>query len=81
MTVDFLIIHLIPGDPAAVMAGPNATAEDIAQLRSRLHLDLPLHVQFVRWVGGALRGDMGESLSGLHLPWTHHAPESPWAQR
>jgi peptide/nickel transport system permease protein len=62
MTVDFLIIHLIPGDPAAVMAGPNATAEDIAQLRSRLHLDLPLHVQFVRWMGGALRGDMGESL-------------------
>jgi len=62
MMVDFLIIHLIPGDPASVMAGPNATTSDIEQLRSRLNLDLPLHVQFGRWAGRALRGDLGESL-------------------
>ncbi len=62
MTVDFLIIHMIPGDPAAVMAGPNATAADVAQLRSRLNLDLPIYVQFLRWMGRALRGDLGESL-------------------
>lgn len=62
MTVDFLIIHMIPGDPASVMAGPNATTSDIAQLRSRLNLDLPLHVQFARWAGRTLHGDLGESL-------------------
>lgn len=62
MTVDFLIIHMIPGDPASVMAGPNATAADVAQLRSRLNLDLPIHVQFLRWMGRALRGDLGDSL-------------------
>ena len=62
MTVDFLIIHMIPGDPASVMAGPNATTADIAQLRSRLNLDLPLHVQFLRWAGRAMRGDLGDSL-------------------
>jgi peptide/nickel transport system permease protein len=62
MTVDFLVIHLIPGDPAAVMAGPNATLSDIARLRSLLNLDLPIHVQFLRWMGRALRGDLGDSL-------------------
>ncbi len=62
MTLDFLIIHMIPGDPAAVMAGPTATATDIEQLRSRLNLDLPLHVQFLRWAGRATRGDLGDSL-------------------
>jgi peptide/nickel transport system permease protein len=62
MTVDFLIIHLIPGDPASVMAGPNATAADIALLRRRLNLDLPIDVRFLRWMGRALRGDLGGSL-------------------
>jgi len=62
MTVDFLIIHFIPGDPASVMAGPNATAADVAKLRSHLNLDLPIHVQFLRWMGRALTGDLGESL-------------------
>ncbi len=62
VVLDFLVIHLIPGDPAAVMAGPNATASDVAQLRTHLNLDLPLHIQFLRWTGRAVKGDLGDSL-------------------
>src|SRR5436309_4408861 len=61
-TVAFVLIHLAPGDPAAIIAGPDAPAEDIAQLRRTLGLELPLHVQLTRWYGRLLQGDLGQSI-------------------
>jgi len=61
----FLVIHLIPGDAAAVLAGPNATAEALAAIRTDMGLDQPLLVQYFVWVGHLLQGDLGRStLSG-----------------
>jgi peptide/nickel transport system permease protein len=62
----FLLLHLSPGDPAAILAGDFATADDIARIRALLGLDQPLHVQFLNWLGGVLQGDLGQSIySGL----------------
>ena len=58
----FLLLHLAPGSPAALIAGDFATAEDIARIGRQLGLDRPLHVQFVGWVGQVLRGDLGTSI-------------------
>lgn len=58
----FTLVHLIPGDPAAVMLGREATQEQKDALRERLGLDAPLPIQFVTWFGNALRLDFGESL-------------------
>lgn len=58
----FSLIHLTPGDPAAVIAGEDATAEQIAQLRETLGLNEPLHIQFVNWFRDALTLDFGDSL-------------------
>jgi len=61
----FLVIHLIPGDAAAVLAGPNATPEALTALRKEMGLDQPLLVQYVVWVGHLVQGDLGKStLSG-----------------
>ena len=61
----FLVIHLIPGDAATVLAGPNATAEALAAIRKDMGLDQPLLVQYFVWVGHLLQGDLGRStLSG-----------------
>ncbi|MCM3781638.1 ABC transporter permease [Neobacillus mesonae] len=60
--VVFLLIHLTPGDPASVILGDEASAESLAELRSQLGLDLPLHQQFLSWFGGVLTGDLGESI-------------------
>jgi peptide/nickel transport system permease protein len=61
VTVIFLLIHLIPGDPVAVMLGPDATPRQIAQVRSTYGLDRPLHLQLLKWYGRVLQGDLGES--------------------
>jgi peptide/nickel transport system permease protein len=58
----FLLLHLAPGDPAAIIAGDNATPESIAQIRARLGLDDPLFVQFFRWLWRLLQGDFGISI-------------------
>jgi len=58
----FLMVHLVPGDPARVMAGIDASQEDIELMRKKLGLDLPLHVQYLRYIGAVLRGDLGESI-------------------
>jgi peptide/nickel transport system permease protein len=58
----FLVLHLSPGDPAEVMLGSQATREDLERLRAELGLTEPLHVQYVRWLGHVLRGDLGRSL-------------------
>ena len=60
--VVFALIHLTPGDPAAVMLGDRATPEDLARLRDQLGLNDPLPVQFVHWFGGVLHLDFGDSI-------------------
>jgi peptide/nickel transport system permease protein/glutathione transport system permease protein len=62
LTVVFLVVRVIPGDPAQVILGDQATAEATAALRARLGLDRPLAVQYVEFVGRALRGDLGNSM-------------------
>ncbi|HCF18947.1 MAG TPA: peptide ABC transporter, partial [Rhodospirillum rubrum] len=57
----FLMLRLAPGDPAAAIVGATGTAEDIARVRADLGLDDPMPVQFVRWAGQMLQGDLGES--------------------
>jgi peptide/nickel transport system permease protein len=59
--VVFLILRLTPGDPAAVIAGNNATVEDIERIREQLGLTRPLLAQFWIWLSGVLRGDLGFS--------------------
>jgi peptide/nickel transport system permease protein len=58
----FLLIHLSPGDPAALIAGDLATEEDIAKLRVALGLHQPLWQQFAIWLGKLLTGDLGTSI-------------------
>jgi peptide/nickel transport system permease protein len=58
----FLLIHLSPGDPAALIAGDLASAEDIARLHLALGLDQPLWRQFLLWAGRLAHGDLGTSL-------------------
>jgi peptide/nickel transport system permease protein len=62
VTIVFVIVRLTPGDPAAIMLGPDATAADIASLRHRLGLDAPVAEQFLAYVGGVLHGNLGESI-------------------
>ncbi len=61
VTVVFLLIHLIPGDPVSVMLGPDATPAQIEATRQALGLDRPLHEQLVKFFGRILRGDLGQS--------------------
>ena len=63
----FSFIHFIPGDPAQVMLGDQATPERVQQLRESMGLDRPLYVQYAKWIGGVLRGDMGQSIF-FHKP-------------
>ena len=58
----FSLLYLTPGDPAAVLAGEQATAEDIEQLRVALGLDQPYLVRFGQWISGVLQGDLGTSI-------------------
>jgi len=59
--VVFLILRLTPGDPAAVIAGNNATNEDIDRIREQLGLTKPLITQFMIWLGNVVQGDLGYS--------------------
>lgn len=58
----FLMIHLTPGDPVRLMLGEDATKESIAALNQKLGLDQSLPVQYLRWLGNLLTGDMGQSI-------------------
>ncbi|QDZ13388.1 ABC transporter permease [Devosia ginsengisoli] len=62
VTIVFLIVRVTPGDPAAIMLGPDASAADIAALRARLGLDAPLPLQYLVYVQQMLQGDLGESI-------------------
>ena len=57
----FALLRLTPGDPAAIIAGNAATAEDVANIRMKLGLDEPIVAQFFVWLGNMARGDFGES--------------------
>ena len=59
--VVFLMLRLTTGDPAAIIAGDYATAQDVAAIRAKLGLDEPILTQFVTWIGRVLQGDFGES--------------------
>jgi peptide/nickel transport system permease protein len=61
LTLVFSLIHLIPGDPAAAVAGEGARPEDIAQVRAELGLDQPLWKQYVTYLGNVAHGDLGRS--------------------
>jgi peptide/nickel transport system permease protein len=58
----FAMLHLVPGDPAAVVAGPEATAENYQHVRDQLGLDQPLWRQYSQWLSGAVRLDFGRNL-------------------
>jgi ABC-type dipeptide/oligopeptide/nickel transport system permease component len=58
----FAVLHLAPGDPAAIMLGAQATKEDVVRLHRDLGLDQPLIFQYVRWMGHVLQGDLGRSI-------------------
>ncbi|EHD05441.1 Peptide transport system permease protein sapB [Salmonella enterica subsp. enterica serovar Urbana str. R8-2977] len=58
----FLFVHLLPGDPARLIAGPEADAQVIALVRQQLGLDQPLHVQFWHYITHVLQGDFGTSM-------------------
>ena len=60
--IAFAVTNILPGDVALVILGPNATEESIAALQAQLGLNRPLYIQYLDWVFGLLRGDMGESL-------------------
>jgi peptide/nickel transport system permease protein len=60
--VCFSLINLIPGDPATVILGPEASEQAKEQMREQLGLNKPIVVQYVDWLGGVLHGDLGESL-------------------
>ena len=68
--VVFLLLHLSPGDPAAIIAGDSATDADIAAIRSSLGLDRPLLTQFLLWLGALLQGDLGASVFNKIPVWT-----------
>jgi peptide/nickel transport system permease protein len=57
----FMILRLTPGDPAAALVGDNGTSADIARIHASLGLDQPLPVQFVKWTGQLLQGNLGDS--------------------
>jgi ABC-type dipeptide/oligopeptide/nickel transport system permease component len=57
----FLLLRLTPGDPAAILAGDNATPAQLERIRTSLGLNEPLYVQFFTWIGRAMIGDFGQS--------------------
>ncbi|HEX4023043.1 MAG TPA: nickel ABC transporter permease [Acidobacteriaceae bacterium] len=70
VSVVFLLIHLVPGDPVQQMLGEGATTTDIAALRHAYGLDVPLHLQYIRYWSGVLHGNLGRSLR-LNTSVTH----------
>ncbi|MFW7343005.1 MAG: ABC transporter permease [Burkholderiaceae bacterium] len=79
LTAVFVLVRLVPGDPAAVMLGDQASAEALQALRTQLGLDLPVHQQYLSFLGDVLSGNLGVAMStgrpvlqevAAVLPWT-----------
>lgn len=66
----FFMMHLLPGNPAAMMLGPEATQEEIKALSKKLGLDRPVPVQFIEWITNIARGDFGNSIFFQGMPVT-----------
>jgi len=66
----FLMIHLVPGDPAMVVLGPEARPEQVQIVRQQMGLDRPLIVQYGRWLGRVLQGDLGVSFINNFPGWS-----------
>lgn len=64
----FVIMHMLPGNPAAIILGPEASNEEVAALAAEMGLDQPIWVQFVEWVGRLLQGDLGKSIFFQNKP-------------
>jgi peptide/nickel transport system permease protein len=58
----FVVVRILPGDPAILMLGIDASPDTVARLRASMGLDRPLPVQYFEWIGGALRGNLGRSI-------------------
>ncbi len=69
-TIVFAFLHLVPGDPVEIMLGEAAAPADVAALRRDLGLDLPLPVQYLRFLSRAVRGDLGRSIA-FRVPVSH----------
>ena len=67
VTITFILVHLAPGDPTQLLVAPTASARDAARLRAELGLDRPVAIQYARWLGDVLRGNLGESFA-IHRP-------------
>lgn len=70
VTIVFLLIHIVPGDPIVQMLDEGATASDVSALRHAYHFDEPLHTQYLHYCLGLMHGDMGQSLR-MHDSVTH----------
>ena len=66
----FSLLYLAPGDPAAIIAGDQATPADVDRIRASLGLDRPVLVRFLDWLWGVMRGDLGTSIF-TNLPVSH----------
>ncbi len=64
--VAFSLLHLVPGDPAEILAGQEATKEVIDRIRAEYGLDKPMAIQYLRFVGNTVRGDLGISIQSRH---------------
>ena len=58
----FLLLHLAPGDPAAVVAGSYAMPKDVERIREKLGLNEPIYIQFGKWISNVVQGDLGDSI-------------------
>ncbi len=61
--ISFCIMQMVPGDPALVRAGAAAPADEVQRIREQFGLDQPFHVQLLRWYGGMIQGDLGQSIT------------------
>ena len=80
----FLLMYFTPGDPALLMLGEGAPPEQYAALRESMGLDDPVYVQYFRWLGNAVRGDLGRSLRSKKLVTTEildRLPANSWLSR
>ena len=70
MTAVFVLARIVPGDPALVILGDQATQETLAEMRTRLGLDRPLAAQYLEFLRGILTGDLGQSMITGKSVWS-----------
>lgn len=76
--VAFLLIRLVPGDPVLLMLGERGgSPELVAEMRENLGLDQPLYTQYLRFIGKAIQGDLGESITSKRGVWTEFSDRFP----